>query len=72
MGRSSVQIIARLNDLARPFGINFGSGAISEIAWQSQKRRTAPWLLVLSGYFSTLTFLFNKAVAFLARKNRVL
>jgi hypothetical protein len=38
MGRSSAQIIARLNDLARPFGINFGSGALSEIVWQSQKR----------------------------------
>ena len=32
MGLSPVQIIARLNHLGRPFGINFGSGLLSEIA----------------------------------------
>jgi tetratricopeptide (TPR) repeat protein len=70
MGRSPAQIIARLNDLARSFDINFGSGALSEIARQSQKRRTAPRSSVLRGYFSTLTSLFRKTVALLARKNR--
>ena len=70
MGRSPAQIISRLTDLARPFGINFGSGALSEIARQSQKRRTAPWSSVLSGYFTTLTSPFRKVAALLARKNR--
>jgi hypothetical protein len=41
MGRSPVQILARLKEFARPFDINFGSGTLSQIARQCQLHRRA-------------------------------
>jgi hypothetical protein len=65
MGRSTTQILARLNELARPFEINFSSGALSEIARQCQERPTVRSQPALSGYRTALTFLLRKAVALL-------
>jgi hypothetical protein len=65
MGRSPTQILARLNELARPFEINFGSKAVSEIARRCQERPTARSQPALGGYRTALTSLFWKAVALL-------
>jgi tetratricopeptide (TPR) repeat protein len=65
MGRSPVQILARLQELAHPFGINFGSGTLSQIARQSQVRRAVRLRPSLRGYRTALTLLFEKAAAFL-------
>jgi tetratricopeptide (TPR) repeat protein len=65
MGRSPSQILGRLNELARPFEIDFGSGTLSEIARQSQEppmERSQP---ALSGYRIALTSLLRKAVTLL-------
>jgi tetratricopeptide (TPR) repeat protein len=67
MGRSPVQILARLKELAHPFGINFGSGALSQIARQCQVHRTVRLRPGLRGYRTGLTLLFAKAAAFLRR-----
>jgi tetratricopeptide (TPR) repeat protein len=65
MGRSPTQILARLNELARPFEIKFGSKALSEIARQRQERSMLRSQPALGGHCTPLTFLLRKAVAFL-------
>jgi tetratricopeptide (TPR) repeat protein len=65
MGRSPTQIFGRLNELARPFAIKFGSRALCEIARQRQERPTLRSQPALGGYRTPLTFLLRKAVAFL-------
>jgi hypothetical protein len=64
MGRDSGQSFARLNNLARQFGISFSSDALSEIVRQSPERRTLQSSVALSGYHTALTF-FRKAVSLL-------
>jgi tetratricopeptide (TPR) repeat protein len=65
MGRSTPQILGQLNKLSRPFGINFGSGALSEIARHCQECPTVQSQPALSGYRTALTFFLRKAAALL-------
>jgi len=65
MGRSPAQILARLNELARPFEINFGSKGLSEIAPQAQEPPMVRSQPALGGYCTPFTFLLRKVVVFL-------
>ena len=64
MGRDSGQILAQLNDLARRFGISFGSDALSEIAMQDQKQRLPRSTAAITGHRTALTFLLRKVFSF--------
>jgi len=65
MGRSPLQIIARLEELARPFGISFGSQTGCEIAGQCYQRQTVRLRSGPRGYQTALRLLFGKAAALL-------
>jgi tetratricopeptide (TPR) repeat protein len=66
MGRSTPQVLGQLNEVARPFGINFGSRTLSETARQCQDSVVPHSQPTLSSECRTvLTFLVRKAVAFL-------
>jgi tetratricopeptide (TPR) repeat protein len=70
IGRSPTQILGRLNELARPFGINFGSRALSEIARHRQEPPAVQSQPALSGYRTALTFFLRKAASFLGITDR--
>jgi tetratricopeptide (TPR) repeat protein len=61
MGWSPIQIIARLEELARPLGISFGSKTRSDIAQQCDQRQA----LAMQPGRRALKSLFGKAAAFL-------
>ena len=65
MGRSPVQIIARLEELARPLGISFGSITKSDITRQCHQRQNLRLRPGRRGYDTALKLLFGKAAAFL-------
>jgi tetratricopeptide (TPR) repeat protein len=65
MGRTPTQIAARMNELAHPFGINFASGALSDIDRQYHESPTVRSQPALRGNRTVLNFLSRKAVALL-------
>jgi len=65
MGRSPIQIIARLEELARPLGISFGSNTRSDIAQQCDQRQALAMQPGRSAYRRALKSLFGKAAALL-------
>jgi len=64
LGRDSGQILARLNNLTRRFGISLGSDALCEIAVESQERRLPRSTAAITGYRTGLTLLLRKVVSF--------
>jgi len=64
LGRDSGQILARLSNLSRRFGISFGSDALCEIAMESQERRLPRSTAAITGYRTALTFLLRKVLSF--------
>jgi hypothetical protein len=65
MGCDSGQILARLNNLARRFGISFSSDAVSEITRQSQKGRTLRSSSSLKRYRGLLISILRRVTSFL-------
>ncbi|HYZ75251.1 MAG TPA: tetratricopeptide repeat protein, partial [Chthoniobacterales bacterium] len=65
IGHDVPQILARLNDLAHRFGVNFSSDALFEIARQSQEHRMPRSQRALSDYCATLASAVRKALALL-------
>jgi hypothetical protein len=69
MGLSSPQILGRLNELSRPFEVNFGSRALTEIARRCQDYPTLRSQPALSTECrKALTLLLRKAATFLGFK----
>jgi tetratricopeptide (TPR) repeat protein len=64
LGRDSGQILARLNNLTRRFGISFGSDALREIAMESPERRLPRSTAAITGYRTALIFLLRKVFSF--------
>lgn len=64
LGRDSGQILARLNNLTRRFGISFGSDALSEIAMEAQEHRLPRSTAAITGYRTALIFLLRKVFSF--------